>query len=159
MRYHGWVTQRTEREWIRFRRHAAGLSQRELADRTGVSQPLIAAIESGARRASRSTLQRLTQALQVRPSDLLHAARQDVIELAAAHGCQVIGVFGSVASGTDRQDSDIDLIVRFPEHADILDLLELEEELSDLLTVPVDVISASSGSVAMSGTSLEPVRI
>ncbi|WP_092609886.1 helix-turn-helix domain-containing protein [Actinomyces ruminicola] len=153
------MTQRTESDWIRFRRHAAGLSQRELADLAGVSQPLIAAIESGARRPSDDTRERLRKALQVRPSALLRAAREEVIVLAAAHGCQVIGVFGSVASGEDRPESDIDLLVRFPADADILDLLELQEELSDLLTVPVDVISASSGSVATSGTSLEPVRI
>ena len=74
---------------------------------------------SPARRASRSTLQRLADVLQVRPSALLHAARQEVIALAGSHGCEVIGAFGSVADGTDHPDSDIDLIVSFPENADI----------------------------------------
>ncbi|WP_136193245.1 nucleotidyltransferase domain-containing protein [Actinomyces procaprae] len=130
------------------RSDVAGPSQRGLADRTGASQPHIAANESGARRASRSTLQRLADVLQVRPSALLHAARQEVIALAGSHGCEVIGAFGSVADGTDHPDSDIDQIVSFPENADILDLLALEEELSDLLTVPVDVISAGGGSTS-----------
>ncbi|WP_103062716.1 helix-turn-helix domain-containing protein [Actinomyces qiguomingii] len=151
------MTQRTERDWIRFRRHAAGLSQRELADRTGVSQPLIAAIESGARRPSADTQERLRKALQVRPSVLLRAARKEVIALAGSHGCEVIDAYGSVASGEDRPESDIDLLVRFPAGADILDLLELQEELSNLLTVSVDVVLASSGSVTTSGASLESV--
>ncbi|SHE25928.1 XRE family transcriptional regulator [Actinomyces glycerinitolerans] len=148
------MTQRTERDWIRFRRHAAGLSQRELADRTGVSQPLIAAIESGARHPSADTRERLRKALQVRPSVLLRAARKEVIALAGSHGCEVIGAFGSVTSGEDRPDSDIDLLVRFSPDADILILLELEEEVSDLLTVPVDVISVGSGPATTTGASL-----
>ena len=131
------------------------MSQRELADRSGVKQPLIAAIESGARRPSRDALQRLDEALQVRPSVLLRAARDEVLALAEAHGCQVVGAFGSVARGMDDPSSDIDLLVRFPQDADILTLLELEEELSDLLTVPVDVVSAGTGPPALALATLD----
>ncbi|WP_092537200.1 helix-turn-helix domain-containing protein [Actinomyces ruminicola] len=78
-------------------RGAAG--QRELADRTGVSKQLIAAIESGAHRPSDDTRERLRKALQARPSALLRAAREEVIALADSHGCAVVGVFGSIAGG------------------------------------------------------------
>ena len=49
-----------------------------------------------------------------------------------------------MAIGSDQPDSDLDLIVTFPPDADIVTLLTLEEELSELLTVPVDVVSAGS---------------
>lgn len=51
---------------------------------------------------------------------------------------------GSVASGTDAPGSDVDLLVRFAEGRDIVDLLTLEHELEEVLTVPVDVVSAGS---------------
>ena len=57
-------------------------------------------------------------------------------------------VFGSVARGTDGPESDLDLLVTFDEDAGITDLLAMEEELAEWLTVPVDVVSArSSGRV------------
>lgn len=58
-------------------------------------------------------------------------------------------VFGSVARGDDAPTSDLDLVVEFTDRYDIVDLLTLEEELSELLTVPVDIIDArGAGAVA-----------
>ena len=129
---------------LRLRRAAAGLTQRELADASGVKQPLIAAIESGARQPTEATRRALDTALQVRPSQLLHAARPEVLAAVRAVGGTDVRVFGSVAVGTDQPDSDLDLLVTFPPGADIVTLLTLEEELSALLTVPVEVVSAGS---------------
>lgn len=81
-------------------------------------------------------------ALQVRPSQLLQAERGDVLATIARAGATDVRVFGSVALGTDGPDSDVDLLVTFPPDADIVTLLSLEEDLSDLLTVRVDVVSA-----------------
>lgn len=53
-------------------------------------------------------------------------------------------IFGSAARGDDRPGSDLDLLVTFSEEAGITDLLAMEEELAELLTVPVDVVSAGS---------------
>ena len=129
---------------LRLRRAAAGLTQRELADASGVKQPLIAAIESGARQPTEATRRALDTALQVRPSQLLHAARPEVLAAVRAVGGTDVRVFGSVAVGTDQPGSDLDLLVTFPPGADIVTLLTLEEELSALLTVPVEVVSAGS---------------
>ena len=129
---------------LRLRRAAAGLTQRELADASGVKQPLIAAIESGARQPTEATRRALDTALQVRPSQLLHAARPEVLAAVRAVGGTDVRVDGSVAVGTDQPDSDLDLLVTFPPGADIVTLLTLEEELSALLTVPVEVVSAGS---------------
>ena len=84
----------------------------------------------------------LGQAGPVRPSRLLQLAQDRVIAAVQAVGGTDVRVFGSVARGTDQPGSDVDLLVTFPPAADIVTLLTLEEELSDLLSVPVHVISA-----------------
>ena len=129
---------------LRLRRAAAGLSQRDLAAATGVKQPLIAAIESGSRQPTAAVRRSLDTALQVRPSQILRAAREQVLAAVAAVGGTDVRVFGSVANGNDHAGSDLDLVVTFPPDADIVTLLTLEEQLTELLTVPVDVISAGS---------------
>jgi predicted nucleotidyltransferase len=131
-------------ERLRIRRAAAELTQRELADASGVKQPLIAAIESGARQPTEVTRRALDSALEVRPSQLLHAARPQVLAAVRAIGGMNVRVFGSVANGSDQPDSDLDLLVTFPPGADIVTLLALEEQLTTLLTVPVGVVSARS---------------
>ena len=60
------------------------------------------------------------------------AERNHVVELR---------VFGSVAHGDDTGDSDIDLLARFDDEADIFDQAALIEELEELLQRHVDVVS------------------
>jgi predicted nucleotidyltransferase len=55
-----------------------------------------------------------------------------------------IAVFGSVARGEATGDSDIDFLVEFEPSSSLLDLIHLEEALSELLGVSVDVISAAA---------------
>ena len=131
-------------ERLRLRRLAAGLTQRELAEASGVKQPLIAALESGTRQPTDGVRNALENAVQVRPSKLLQIAREQVLAAVRAVGGEDVRIFGSVARSSDQPGSDVDLLVRFPPDADIVTLLALEDELSDLLTVPVDVVSAGS---------------
>lgn len=123
---------------------AAGLSQRDLARASGVKQPLISAIESGSRQPSAAVRIALEAAVAVRPSQLLRVTRDRILAAVQAVGGHDVRVFGSVARGDDEPGSDIDLLVTFPPQADIITLLTLEEVLSDLLTVEVDVVSARS---------------
>ncbi|MCL2000731.1 MAG: nucleotidyltransferase family protein [Planctomycetes bacterium] len=50
-------------------------------------------------------------------------------------------VFGSVLHGTDRDDSDIDFLVDAPAGTSLLALCGLENDLEDLLGVPVHVLT------------------
>ena len=50
-------------------------------------------------------------------------------------------MFGSVARGDDRPDSDIDFLADFERGSSLFDLLHLTRELEDLLDRPVDVVS------------------
>lgn len=130
---------------LRVRRKAAGFTQRDLAKRSGVKQPTIAAIESGTRAASPATREALENALRgIRPAALLFDQIDEVDAALAQAGATNPRVFGSVARGDDRPDSDVDLLVRLPPTASIMDLLRVEEELTRILTVDVDLVSDTS---------------
>lgn len=107
-------------ERLHVRRTAAGLTQRQLAELSGVKQPLIAAIEGGTRVPSEAARTALEGALRVRPSALLRARRDEVLAAVAKVGATDPRVFGSVARGEDGPGSDIDLLVTFPPGADIV---------------------------------------
>jgi uncharacterized protein len=72
---------------------------------------------------------------------LLKSHRSEILKLALQFRIESVRVFGSVAKGIDREDSDIDLLVRFEDGATLFDLIGFEQAVSDLLGVPVDVAS------------------
>jgi predicted nucleotidyltransferase len=69
--------------------------------------------------------------------------RQDLIAGAAAHGIQNLRVFGSVARGDDRPDSDVDLLVDLPPGLSLLGLARAEAALEAILGTRVDLIPAA----------------
>ena len=72
---------------------------------------------------------------------LVSARREQVMAVAARHHANRVRVFGSVARGDDRPDSDIDLLVDFAPDSSLFDLMRMARELEDLLGHPVDVVS------------------
>ncbi len=60
--------------------------------------------------------------------------------IAARHGVSKIRLFGSVARGEERPDSDIDLLIDIAEDRGFDDYLALIEELESLLARRVDVV-------------------
>ncbi len=75
----------------------------------------------------------------MRPSEVLSRERARVLALAGARGASRVRVFGSVAKGLDRVDSDLDLLVEMPANTSLLSIVGLQQELSDALGVPVDL--------------------
>lgn len=144
---------------LRARRLRAGLTQRELASRAGVSQPAVAAIESGRRRPSEVTRSHLDAALHVRPSRVLSRSREELRAVLATHGATNPRVVGSVARGEDSESSDLDLLLTLPEGFDIFDKAYLEEELERLLGVRVDVIPDDARSPAVERAAAEAVPL
>ncbi len=61
--------------------------------------------------------------------------RAALAALCRRHGICRLSLFGSVLRGTARPDSDVDILVEFERGAapSLLDLAEIERELSDLL--------------------------
>jgi len=64
--------------------------------------------------------------------------------LALAYGAQGIELFGSVARGEDRPESDIDFLVELRPGRSLLDLIGLENDLTDLFGRKVDVATRRS---------------
>lgn len=67
--------------------------------------------------------------------------RDEIHVIADRHRARSISVFGSVARGEDRPDSDVDFLVEFEPGASLLDLMRIQDELEALLGCPVDVLS------------------
>jgi predicted nucleotidyltransferase/DNA-binding XRE family transcriptional regulator len=130
-----------------------GMSQRELARAAGVPQSTVATIESGRRQPSVAMLERLLDAAgfqletrlvnAIRPSQLLERHRDAIAKVFARYPVAQVWVFGSVARGDDRLDSDLDLLVELTPNASVVDILGLDEDLTAALGCPVDVVTTT----------------
>ena len=72
---------------------------------------------------------------------LLKTRRDQILEAAHKHGAFDVRVFGSVARGDARPDSDIDFLVRLESGRSLLDLARLLRELQALLDCKVDIVT------------------
>ena len=62
-------------------------------------------------------------------------------ELREKYGVKKIGIFGSYSRGEASEGSDLDILVEFEKPIGLFKFLELEEYLSDLVGVKVDLVS------------------
>jgi predicted nucleotidyltransferase/DNA-binding XRE family transcriptional regulator len=143
---------------LRDARQRAGMTQPQLAERAGVAQSVISAYETGRREPSFPMLVKLIEAtghdlvVDLTRKALPPGARLDhirrhrdaVVELAAKRGIHNIRVFGSSARGEDTEKSDIDLLVDLDDGVRLLNLIGLENDLSELLGVKVEVATADA---------------
>lgn len=77
----------------------------------------------------------------MKPSAALDLKRAAVREVASRFRTSNPRVFGSALHGTDREGSDLDLLVDALPGATLFDLGGLQVELEELLGVPVDVMT------------------
>ena len=75
----------------------------------------------------------------MRPSLILSAQRTHVLALAAARGASRVRVFGPVAKGLDRADSDLDLWVDLAAGTSLLTVVGLQQDISAALGIAVDL--------------------
>ena len=76
------------------------------------------------------------------PSEILAKYRSEVLEIMQRYepqGISNLRIFGSVARGEDRPDSDIDFLVDAG-RISLFTLGGLQAELEELLQVPVDLV-------------------
>jgi predicted nucleotidyltransferase len=62
-------------------------------------------------------------------------------ELLKVFGVSEIGVFGSVASGTAKEGSDVDVLVSFSRPIGFIAFMRLERRLQELLGRKVDLVT------------------
>lgn len=67
--------------------------------------------------------------------------RAEILRIGKFRRASRIAVFGSVAMGEAREDSDLDVLVDFDEGASLVDHAGLFQDLETLLGVRVDVVS------------------
>lgn len=70
--------------------------------------------------------------------------RDAILAAATAHGARDLRLFGSVARGAEREDSDVDFLVTLERGRTLLDLARLELQLEAILGRSVDVVTESS---------------
>jgi len=80
----------------------------------------------------------------VKPSQALKLHRDDIRRIVEANRASNPRVFGSVVHGNDTEDSDLDLLIDPTEHTTLQSIVRIEEELKQLLGVPVDVETPGS---------------
>ena len=73
------------------------------------------------------------------PSQALQKSRDLIRDLAAQHRTMNPRVFGSVLTGQDRMDSDLDVLVETLPETTLFDLGGLQDALEEALGVKVDV--------------------
>lgn len=126
------VTARARADLVRAVREAAaqGLTQTQIAEQIGRSQPEVSRLLRfhGASPLARNLRRNADQIRQI---------------VTQAGGSQV-RVFGSVATGRDRPDSDVDLLFTMKRPLSLMQLGRLEQRLTDLLGVSVDLVPESA---------------
>lgn len=76
--------------------------------------------------------------------ELRRILRQHLPLLRARYGVESLGLFGSYVRGEAGPESDLDLLVRFHQTPGLIRFVELENYLSDLLGLRVDLVMAEA---------------
>lgn len=66
--------------------------------------------------------------------------RQHLPELQKQFGIKSMGIFGSYVRGEQRADSDLDILVNYEELPSLIEFIQLEDYLSQLAGVDVDLV-------------------
>ncbi|MGO1361662.1 MULTISPECIES: XRE family transcriptional regulator [Brevibacterium] len=133
---------------LRQARKDAVLTQSVLSRRAGFSQSFISAYERGNREPSVAALNLL---LNMAGYSLAAIPEPETLRLVRSHSRELIkalarlsatnmSVFGSVARGDDRPDSDIDLLVDLDDSVGLFKLMRMRSRAEEILGCAVDMI-------------------
>ena len=64
-----------------------------------------------------------------------------IIDYLKNYNPEFVGLFGSFVRGVDSNDSDIDILIRFHESYSLLQIVKIENELSEKVGVKVDLVT------------------
>lgn len=132
-------------ETIRRARAEAGLTQSELARRSGVRQASISKFETGRVRPRPETFARILEATRLPPSVTLHRYRDAVLDAAHRRRASNVRVIGNMTLRGETSPSDVGLLVTFGPTASLLDAAGLMLDLKGILGTSIDVLSDRAG--------------
>ncbi len=69
------------------------------------------------------------------------AQKNIIIQNLSPYKPKKLGIFGSYARGENNANSDLDILVEFGERISLLDLVGLEQDLSESLGIKVDLVT------------------
>lgn len=75
---------------------------------------------------------------------ILEILRRQIPKLAERYSVEKLEVFGSYVRSEQKKDSDLDILVTFKEVPSLLTFIAIENYLSDLLGVKVDLVMKDS---------------
>ncbi len=70
----------------------------------------------------------------------LDVIKEAILELIPQYPIKRVVLFGSLASGTNHEGSDVDLIMEFSQPVSLLTLSAIKIHLENSLNVPVDIV-------------------
>lgn len=71
--------------------------------------------------------------------EIIKAYREEILRIAAQYGAYNVRVFGSVARGEAKPDSDVDFLIELEPQRTLLDQIALMQSLEELLGRKVDL--------------------
>jgi hypothetical protein len=72
---------------------------------------------------------------------ILQIRREEILGIAQRYGAKNVRVFGSRARGDARSNSDFDILVTVGERTSLLDIIAIKQDLEDLLSSTVHVVT------------------
>jgi len=74
-------------------------------------------------------------------NEIKEVLRKNKDVIAKEFKAEIVGIFGSYARGEQKEESDVDIIVRFKEGATLFDLVGLADFIEERLGIKADVVS------------------
>lgn len=75
----------------------------------------------------------------------MDAALQDkIIQYLLPYHPARVSIFGSFARGEHKKGSDLDILIKFNDRISLIKLVQIEQELSDKLGMPIDLVTENS---------------
>jgi predicted nucleotidyltransferase len=80
----------------------------------------------------------------MKPSQALQSHRDAIRSVVLAHRALNPRIFGSVLSGQDTENSDLDILIDPTPNTTLMDIAAIQVELENLLHVSVDVLTPNT---------------
>lgn len=80
----------------------------------------------------------------MRPSLALQTHREAIRTIALSHRVTKVRVFGSVLTGDDTDDSDLDILVELTKQTALMDIAAIQYELKHVFGISVDVLTPNA---------------